>query len=339
MTAFVIPPVSGWLKTTDHPMKLFSLRPSRVISEPYQHRNLAIYLFDQPASGSERPFVTLHEALLSGAARVHETGRVSELEIENLTGADLYAQAGDVVKGGWQDRALGQDFIVPYSTRRSRRLRVRTFCVERGRWSQRAGEEATNTFISADHMTASRELKLSIRRDRSQASVWSSVDAAQARLSRSLGEDVRAAASPSSLPLALENAALQRRLAHCLDACANLLTNHADAVGFAFAVNGQLSSADLYASPELFRKLWPRLLESAALEAIAEADAPGLTCSTPSSKDVSAWLRRARRGRKSRFEITPRVTLVVRESERQISFETTDAEQGNLCVHQSVLAC
>ena len=87
-------------------------------------------------------------------------------------------QAGDVVKGGWQDRALGQDFVVPDRSRCSR-MRVRTFCVERGRWNRRAGEEATNTFKSADHLAASRDLKLSIRRERSQAAVWSSVDAAR----------------------------------------------------------------------------------------------------------------------------------------------------------------
>ena len=319
-------------------MKLFSLRQNHRVSEPYLHRNLAIYLLHRPASGSDHPLLTLDEALRTGSARVHETGRVGELEIENLVGADLYAQAGDVVKGGWQDRALGQDFIVPHNTRRSKRMRVRTFCVERGRWNRRAGEEATNTFKSAGQMTASRDLKLSIRRDRSQAAVWSSVDAAQTKLSRTLGVDVRAEASPSSLPLAMENPAVRRWLSHYLVTFGNLLADNPEALGFAFAINGQLNSADLYASPDLFRKLWPKLLEAASIEAICEADAPGVTRSTPTPKEVSTWLRRARRGRKSRHEITSRVTLIVRENAGQVSFETMDAEQGNVCVHQNILA-
>ncbi len=319
-------------------MKLFSLRQSHRASEPYLHRNLAIYLLHRPGTGSDRAFLTLDEALRAGSARVHETGRVGELEIENLVDADLYAQAGDVVKGGWQDRALGQDFIVPHNTRRSKRLRVRTFCVERGRWNRRAGEEATNTFKSAEQTAASRDLKLSIRRDRSQAAVWSSVDAAQAKLSHTVGLDVRAAASPSSLPLAMENPAVRRWLSHYLLTFGNLLVDNPEAVGFAFAINGLLNSADLYASPELFRKLWPKLLEAASVEAICESDAPGVTRATPTPKDVSAWLRRARSGRKSRQEITPRVTLIVRENASQVSFETMDAAQRNLCVHQSILA-
>jgi hypothetical protein len=32
------------------------------------------------------------------------------------------------------------------------------------------------------------------------------------------------------------------------------------------------------------------------------------------------------------------VTLVVRETAGQVSFETIDADQSNLCVHQNILA-
>ena len=319
-------------------MKFFSLRQSHRVSEAYLHRNLAIYLLHHPRVGEDRPLLTLDEALRTGSARVHETGRVGELEIENLVGADLYAQAGDVVKGGWQDRALGQDFIVPHNARRSKRVRVRTFCVERGRWNLRTDEQVSNTFKSAEQTAASRDLKLSIRRDRSQAAVWSSVDAAQTKLSRTLGVDVRAEASPSSLPLAMENPAVRRWLSHYLLTFGNLLADNPEAVGFAFAINGQLNSADLYASPELFRKLWPKLLAAASIEAICEADAPGVTRATPTPQEVSKWLRQARSGRKTRHEITSRVSLIVRETAGQVSFETRDAAQGNLCVHQNILA-
>ena len=319
-------------------MKLFRFRRTPAISEAYTHRNLAIYLLDQPVAGSKRMFLTLDEALQAGCARLHETGRVGELEIENLTHADLYVQAGDVVKGGWQDRALGLDFIVPHGSRQPRRMKVRTFCVERGRWNRRAGEEPTNSFKSAPCVAATRELKLSIREAANQTAVWTSVDAAQAKLSRSVGVDVRAAASPTSFPLTMENDAVRRRLDGYVHAFHNLLAAHPEVTGFAFAVNGRINSADRYASPDLFRKLWPKLLEAAALEALSEAGSAGMTCSTPTAKEVADWLRQAHRGRKTRHAVTPRVTLVVREGEGQISFETMDAEQPDVCVHQNILA-
>ena len=97
------------------------------------------------------------------------------------------------------------DFIVPHRANRPRRMRVRTFCVERGRWDHcRMGEEPTNTFKSATHMAPSRDLKLSIRRESSQKAVWSSVDAAHSQAERAASAarmSVRPL-SPSSLPLA-----------------------------------------------------------------------------------------------------------------------------------------
>ena len=285
-------------------MNLFTRPSTHRISEPYTHRNLAIYLLDQPVNAAPTTFLTLDEALQAGSARLHETGRVGELEIENLTEADLYAQAGDVVKGGWQDRALGMDFIVPHRSNRPRRMRVRTFCVERGRWNCRKGEQPTNTFKSASHMAASRELKLSIRHEGSQARSgrrWtprrpSSVAASGATSVRRL--------SPSSLPLAVENEVVRRKLSGYVMPFANLLATQPEAAGFAFAINGRLNSADLYATPELFRKLWPKLLEAAALEALTEVDSRGATCAVPTAAEVAAWLRRSRRGRKTRHAVT-----------------------------------
>ena len=41
-------------------------------------------------------------------------------------------------------------------------------------------------------------------------------------------------------------------------------------IGYVFAINGHINSADVYASRALFLKLWPKLLEASAVEAIAE---------------------------------------------------------------------
>ena len=338
MTAFVIPRGLDWSHLKHKAMKLFQFRRQPETSEAYTHRNLSVYLLSRPTAGAPQMFLTLDEALQAGCARLHETGRVGELEIENLTHEDLYIQAGDVVKGGWQDRALGLDFIVPHGSRRPRRMKVRTFCVERGRWNRRAGEQPTNSFKSAPCIAATRELKLSIREAASQTAVWSSVDAAQVKLSQSVGIDVRPEASPTSLPLTMENETIRRRLDGYVHAFHNLLSAQPDAVGFAFAINGRINSADVYASADLFRKLWPKLLEAAALEALSEAGSTGPTCSTPTAKEVAEWMRLACRGRKTKHVVTPRVTLVVREGEGQISFETMDAEQPDVCVHQNILA-
>ena len=41
-------------------------------------------------------------------------------------------------------------------------------------------------------------------------------------------------------------------------------------IGYVFAINGKVNSADIYGSNVLFKKLWPKLLKANAIEAIAE---------------------------------------------------------------------
>ena len=57
---------------------------------------------------------------------------------------------------GKQDRVLSVSLVLPA---RSGVVPIAAFCVEQGRWSQRAGEDV-KTFASADAVLPSRETKL-----------------------------------------------------------------------------------------------------------------------------------------------------------------------------------
>jgi hypothetical protein len=121
------------------------------ITGPYVAKNLALYLVHAkaPAPGAES--LTLQEGHASSQVMVHETGNVGELAIENLHETlDLFIQAGELVRGGRQDRTFGADFIV---TARSGRVPIPTFCVERGRWGRRR-TEAANHFSTSDHLVS-----------------------------------------------------------------------------------------------------------------------------------------------------------------------------------------
>ena len=73
------------------------------VSGPIVHENLAVYLLHGSAADKAVP-VTLQEALAKGSVRVDETGSVNELTVENLGSEEVFVQAGDIVKGGRQDR-------------------------------------------------------------------------------------------------------------------------------------------------------------------------------------------------------------------------------------------
>ena len=105
------------------------------VSEPFTHQNLAVYLIHGKDVLPGKKFLPLQEALEQKLVIVHETGTVNQLAVENLSpDAEVFIQAGDIVKGGRQDRVLAYDLIVPA---RSGKMPIASFCVEAGRWQPR----------------------------------------------------------------------------------------------------------------------------------------------------------------------------------------------------------
>jgi hypothetical protein len=82
------------------------------ISGPHVHENLAVYFVHGVSAGGAIP-LTLQEALAKGSVQVVETGQVNELQIENTGSEEVFIQAGDIVKGGKQDRVLTVSFVLP----------------------------------------------------------------------------------------------------------------------------------------------------------------------------------------------------------------------------------
>src|SRR5262249_38348363 len=151
--------------------------------------------------------------------------------------------AGEILRGGRQDRAIGVDFIVPAKTR----LPFPAFCVESGRWHQR-GRESAARFSSSKHYLASKSLKIAAKMKHSQHDVWDKVAETQTKLSQSVAASVHACASPSSLELSLEHEKVVERRKSYLTALAAIVDGKTDATGFVFAINGRLNSAETYAS-------------------------------------------------------------------------------------------
>ncbi|MFA7233743.1 MAG: DUF6569 family protein [Terrimicrobiaceae bacterium] len=82
-------------------------------------------------------YTVVEEAMENQTGFLHETGDVNELLIENPGDHDLFIQAGDIVKGGRQDRTRGVDLIVPA---KSGKGPIPVFCVESARWHKRRSE-------------------------------------------------------------------------------------------------------------------------------------------------------------------------------------------------------
>ncbi|MEP6718399.1 MAG: DUF6569 family protein [bacterium] len=300
------------------------------LSGPYTHKNLAIFLIHSKITTRTKTFLTLQEALEQKKVVVYETKSVNELAIQNLSSEDVYVQAGDIVKGGQQDRMIGVDLIVPP---KSGKMPISAFCVEHGRWSGR-GTERAGVFNSSSDAVATREIKLAAKSSNSQGAVWENVRLAQDKLSHSVGTRVNSTESESSLQLALENTKLRETAESYVKSLANI-ASPSDVTGYVFAINGKVNSADVYSSNALFKKLWPKLLKANAVEAIAELQQHKFE---PASKDaVKTFLREAEQARASEKEITKRVKLVTREDGKNVLFETRDESEKGAWVHRNYI--
>jgi hypothetical protein len=312
-----------------------------LVTGPVSHDNLAVY-FIHGASKSGPVPLTLEEALTTKAVEVRETGSVNSLEIENLGNRAVFVQAGDMVKGGRQDRTLMVSLVLPP---KSGRIPIASFCVEHGRWSARATEDPTK-FSTSAAAVPSREMKLAMQAPLPVASsgdgldtglrqqkVWDGVQKAQDKLTAATGADVRSVASTSSLQLALENEKLAKVRMYYVGALKTASEGSTDIVGYVFAVNGKLNSGEIYESNALFRKMWPKLLDASATEAISHRNES--KDKAPSIKDVTTFLDEGNGGKESVTPLNFGVRRLTRESDRTFLFETALADGW---IHRSYLS-
>ena len=301
------------------------------LSGPYTHNNLTVFLVHGKDQTS-RTFLTLQEALAQKKVRVYETKEVNELAIRNFSDENVYVQAGDIVRGGEQDRMISMDFIVPP---KSGRMPIEAFCVESGRWNKRGNEEPA-VFSSSENGVASKEIKLAAKSAKSQEEVWETVKVAQDKLGRNVGGSVQDRASASSLELSVENPKVKQTSAGYLKALSGILRNKSDVIGYVFAINGKVNSADVYASHALFAKLWPKLIKASSVEAVAEIQ-KGLDHPAVTDETVKAFLAESERATASTKDVTAHVRLVTREDDKNAFYETQDRTQQDSFVHRNYI--
>ncbi|MBI5260965.1 MAG: hypothetical protein HY852_04000 [Bradyrhizobium sp.] len=316
------------------------------LSDPVVHGNLAIYFVHGQSRSGPVP-LTLQEALAKKVVTVRETGQVNELQVENTGAEEVFIQAGDIVKGGKQDRVLSVSLLLPPH---SGVIPIDSFCVESGRWSARGREDA-RTFSSANANLPSRTAKLEMAGAKEpksdarnapvgsrQRQIWKNVAEIQSKLSSKLGAPVTAPQSQTSLELTLENDRLAREQSEYVAALQDKGEQGGDIVGYVFAVNGKINSADIYPSNGLFRKMWAKLLRASVTEAIGERDAAN--AATPPSVDaVNGFIAGAEKSKTVETRTKEKSVIGVKENADVMSLVSRPAAAGpEAWTHRSYIA-
>jgi hypothetical protein len=292
------------------------------ILDPVAYENIAIFPVVSSSSQDTSRFLTLEEGLASGEVIVSERGAagivrnrgqvrppvapqyesgasVNQLVLINRSKRPLLLLAGELVSGGKQDRIIAKDRIVPVG---AEPLPLDVFCVEHGRWTGSSSQfTASKTIV---HPSVREQAAV----DQKQTEVWAAVaGGSTARASLASGAPPAPRISSDALADAISSEAptqsyrkiyestrvggsvdsfvdqVQRRFAR---ATSGLKGEHV--VGVIVAYGGEVAWSDIFASGDLFRQYWGKLLRSYAVEALAR---PTLR-ETASPDDAREFLRR-----------------------------------------------
>ena len=108
-------------------------------------------------------------------------------------------------------------------------------------------------------------------------------------------------------------------------------------IGYVFAINGKVNSADVYASRALFAKLWPKLLKASAVEAIAELNKDTDNAKPVATEIVESFLAESEKPAAAAKEVTSRVRMVTREDDKNAFYETQDRQQKDGWIHRNYI--
>jgi len=304
------------------------------LTGPYTHENLAVYLVHGQERMPDTRCLTLTEALEHKQVIVHETSNVNELTVENVSGdCDVFIQAGDIVRGGKQDRVLAVDLIL---APKSGKVPIAAFCVEQGRWSRRGAEHA-HAFIISGNALGGSDMKYAVQRAGSQSAVWRDVPEKQRALNRNLDAEVRSSVSASSFELSLENDAVKESAKAYTDVLAGIVAEHPDALGYVAVINGDINIVDIYASRGLFEALWPKLLKANAVEALTRLS-KDTAFEVPDNAEIEGFLVAAEDGTPRAREVSRHVRYVTRDSTVGVLFETFDTRHDTGWIHRNYIA-
>jgi hypothetical protein len=274
----------------------------------------------QPGSAAQQPAANatanapVNGDLVQDGASAQTTGasaQVNQLAVINRSERPLYLMPGEIVVGGQQDRAVGQEYIIEAKTGP---VPIDVFCIEHGRWETK-GRAALSLVIDQTHAVAGladsvavspvastpekavevsknggfvatvgnlgKHGRMAVQDKANQSEVWNEVAQENA---------LSGAADGNATGAFTENYAGKKvvdKLEPLVEKLKEPIAKTPNIVGVIIAINGKVDSMDVFQSTPLFQKLWPKLLKSYAFDATnaASDEKSAAACTVDEAKE------------------------------------------------------
>jgi hypothetical protein len=260
-----------------------------------------------PARNSRPNVQARNQETVFESEEASPANEVNRLMVVNRSGKPLYLMPGEVIVGGSQDRTIGEEMTIAPT---GKTVPIDVYCVEHGRWAGRDETASTQIFASlaavqtpaaakslaaeaskgkfvATAGSLNKSGRLAVQSGEGQQAVWDRVQ----RVNTASGVDSESGAFTFNYS---DDKVLEKLQPYSKD-LAEKIAAESRVVGAVVAINGKIESVDVFESTPLFRKLWPKLLKSYALDALNVSDTkiPAKTCNVT---DATAFLEKVMKG-------------------------------------------
>jgi len=185
-------------------------------------------------------------------SEVSESGSVNTLYAKNTSKDIIYIMAGEVVKGGKQDRIVGEDIVLSPGEEKN----IDAFCVESGRWQQKSSGSNFTGYMNV----SSNSIRKAAIVDKDQSLVWEKVG----QITGSNNANSRTSAYTE-----LENSeTYKKELNEYLKKFESVWNKDANVVGIIAVTGDTVIACDIFATHDLFVNSYNNLLHSYITEAL-----------------------------------------------------------------------
>ncbi|MCJ7686842.1 MAG: hypothetical protein MUO68_21385 [Desulfobacteraceae bacterium] len=228
------------------------------VGRKQSHKNLALYpLLSTYSIGLE--YLLLDEALnenLMEVVEVDSDGSVPELKVVNKSPKMILILDGEELVGAKQNRIVNTTILV----QRNSSLVIPVSCVEHGRWSYDSPRFHSQKRMMSSNLRAMKteQVNYSVRSSgefrADQSAIWDGIAEKADRMEAPSPTGAMAAIYDKEMP-SIEEYVKHFRLIN-------------SQVGAIFMINGKVVGLDAFGKPGTFSKVFKKLLESYALDAI-----------------------------------------------------------------------
>ena len=218
---------------------------------PIRYRNLTLFPLVRRAAPGNHGIRTMDEALSHGWITIseHRNASIGELLVRNDSNHVIFLMAGEILKGGKQNRIIKQDVLL---SAHSDFIAIPVYCGEKERW------DTDHATFKSGKTVAEPGLRRMTAGSESQDAIWQKIDG---RMSET------EVASPTQNYQALyENRKTRRELDACVARFRHLCGRRT--VGLVAVTGHRIIGCDLFSDPELLSRLWDKICRSYAVNTL-----------------------------------------------------------------------